>query len=67
MRRGCIAVGKTKCDDCHRPLKYGERYLLIDGDGDEKQRICIDCCERLGYVSHETDKAKEIVTFLLRE
>ena len=67
MRRGCIAIGTMECDDCHRPLRYGERYLLIDGEGEEKQRLCIDCCRRLGYVSYETEKANEITTFLLKE
>jgi hypothetical protein len=48
-------------------MKYGERYLLMDGEGDEKQHLCIDCCASLGYLSHETEKGKEIVTFLLKE
>ena len=34
MRRGCIATGKVECDGCHCPIKYGERYLLINGEGD---------------------------------
>lgn len=67
MRRGCIAIGKVECDGCHRSMKYGERYLLMDGEGDEKQHLCIDCCASLGYLSHETEKGKEIVTFLLKE
>jgi hypothetical protein len=67
MRRGCIAVGKVECDDCGRPIKYGERYLLVEGEVDERQRLCIDCCGRLGYLSYETEKTKEIVTFLHKE
>jgi hypothetical protein len=67
MRRGCIAIGKVECDGCHRPLKYGERYLLIDGEGDEKQRFCIDCCQSRGYVSDRTEKGKQIITFLSEE
>lgn len=67
MRRGCIAVGKVECDDCHRPIKHGERYLVINGEKDRKQRLCVDCCRKLGYISYEAEKGKEIVTFLLKE
>ncbi|MGB5925699.1 MAG: hypothetical protein WBH01_06360 [Dehalococcoidia bacterium] len=67
MRRGCIAIGKVECDVCHRPIKYGERYLLIDGEGDERQRLCTDCCQSHGYVSYGTEKGKEIITFLPKE
>ncbi|GAJ02648.1 unnamed protein product, partial [marine sediment metagenome] len=34
MRRGCIATEKVECGGCHCPIKYGERYLLINGEGD---------------------------------
>jgi hypothetical protein len=64
MRRGCIAIGKLGCDGCQRPIRYGERYLLISGKEDEKQRLCIDCCISRGYVSYETEKGKRMVTFL---
>jgi hypothetical protein len=64
MRRGCIAIGKTECDGCQRPIKYGERYLLIDGEGDERERLCIDCCLSRGYISYGTEKGKQIITFL---
>ena len=67
MRRGCIAIGKVECDGCHRPIEFGERYLLMDGEGDERQRLCIDCCQSNGYVSYGTEKGKQIVTFLPKE
>jgi len=67
MRRGCIAIGKVECDGCHRPINYGERYLLIDGEGDERQRLCTDCCQSHGYVSYGTGKGKQIITFLPKE
>ena len=67
MRRGCIAIGKVECYGCHRPIKYGERYLLINGEGDEKQRLCIDCCQNRGYISYRTEKGKQIITFLPKE
>jgi predicted CXXCH cytochrome family protein len=67
MRRGCIAIGKMECDSCHRPIGYGERYLLVDGEGDERQHLCTDCCQSRGYVSYGTDKGKQIITFLPKE
>ena len=67
MRRGCIAIGKVECDGCHRAIEFGERYLLMDGEGDERQRLCIDCCQSDGYVSYGTEKGKQITTFLPKE
>lgn len=67
MRRGCIAVGKVECDDCHRAIKYGERYLLMNGEGDGRRRLCIDCCQRQGYVFYETEKGRTVTTFLPKE
>jgi len=67
MRRGCIATGKVECDSCHRPIKYGERYLLINEEGDEKQRLCIDCSLSRGYISYRTEKGKQTITFLPKE
>ena len=64
MRRGCIAIGKVECDGCHRPLKYGERYLFIDEEGDEKQRLCVDCCLSRGHITYKTTKVEQIITFL---
>ena len=64
MRRGCIATGKVECDGCRRPIKYGERYLIIDGEGDEKQRLCIYCCLKSGYISYGDEKGQQIATFL---
>jgi hypothetical protein len=67
MRRGCIAIRKVECDGCHRPIKYGERYLLINGERDEKQHLCIDCCQNRGHISYGTEKGKQIITFLPKE
>ena len=63
VRRGCVAIGKVECDGCHRLIKYGERYLLTNGEGGEKQRLCVDCCLSHGYVSYRTEKGKQIITF----
>jgi hypothetical protein len=67
VRRGCIAVGNLECDGCGRPLKYGEHYLVIDEQGDEKDRLCIDCCMSRGHSIYRTKKGKQIVTFLPEE
>ena len=63
MRRGCIAVGNVECDSCHRSIKYGEQYLMIDEEGDEAKRLCDDCCHSRGYVSYRTDKGKRVSSF----
>jgi hypothetical protein len=67
MRRGCIAVGKVECDGCQRPINHGDRYLLINGEDDERQRLCVDCCQSRGYVAYGTEKGRQIVTFLEKE
>lgn len=67
MRRGCIAIGKTECDGCHRPIEYGEHYLLINEEDNEKQRLCVDCCRSRDYISYRTEKGKQIITFLHNE
>jgi hypothetical protein len=67
MRRGCIAIEGVECDSCHRAIKYGERYLLINGEENERERLCVDCCERRGYISYGTEKGKDIASFLPRE
>jgi len=67
MRRGCIAVGQIQCDGCHRPIKYGERYLVIDGEGDEKKRFCVDCCLSRGYASYKTEKGERTITFFPKD
>jgi hypothetical protein len=66
MRRGCIAIGETKCDICKRNIDHGERYLLIAEDEateDKKQRICVECCLNEGYADWVTEKGEKILTF----
>jgi hypothetical protein len=67
VRRGCIAIGKVECDGCHRPIKHGERYLLLNGEGAEKQRLCVDCCQNHGYISYRTEKGKQMITFFPKD
>lgn len=63
MHCGCIAVSKIQCDGCHRFLKYGERYLSINGEEGKKQRLCIECCLSHGYASFGTEKGEQELTF----
>jgi hypothetical protein len=30
MRRGCMSVGDSTCDDCGRVIKHPEQYLAMD-------------------------------------
>jgi hypothetical protein len=64
MRRGCIAVEQVQCDGCHRLIKPGERYLVIDVEGGERQRLCVDCCLSHSYASYTDEGGKNIITFL---
>jgi RNase P subunit RPR2 len=62
MRRGCISLGDTKCDSCHRIIRHGERYLAIDEDS-VMQRLCLDCSLEKGYAQRRESKREEILTF----
>jgi len=64
MRRGCISSGAINCDECHRTIPYLERYLVIEVTEDTKQRLCIDCCQKKGYVHSKVEKGKQVLTFL---
>ena len=63
MRRGCIATGETKCDECHRLIEHGEPYLVVEEKEDEKLRFCIDCCLSKGYATYVKEKGERILTF----
>jgi len=63
MRRGCIAIGKVQCDNCHKFLEYGERYLTIDDEEGKGQHLCVDCCLSRGYASRRTEKEEQTITF----
>ena len=69
MRRGCIAVGETRCDGCGRLLKHPDRYLLVkEKDGVEVEegetvQYCVDCCLEKGYAHHRMEKGERILTF----
>ena len=69
MRRGCVSLGETQCDDCHCIIPYPERYLVIDEeDGVEAGkgkalRYCVDCCLKRGYAHYKIEKGQRILTF----
>ena len=69
MRRGCVSLGETQCDDCHCTIPYPERYLVIDEeDGVETGKgktlhYCVDCCLKRGYAHYKIEKGQRILTF----
>ena len=63
MRRGCISLGDTKCDSCHRLILHCERYLAIAEDDGTTQRLCLDCSLEKGYAQRRESKREEILTF----
>ncbi len=65
MRRGCISLGETKCDDCQRVIPYPERYLIVEETGDVVLRLCVDCCLNKGYAGYKQDKGEQVLTFFV--
>ena len=56
MRRGCISLGNIKCDQCHRPILYPERYLFLEEAKGKTKSLCMDCCQEKGLVKTESTK-----------
>ena len=69
MRRGCISLGQTPCDQCHRILQHSERFLAIDEeDGVEVDEgkiahYCVECALQKGYAHYNEEKDGRILTF----
>lgn len=69
MRRGCISLGKTQCDQCLRILPHSERFLAIDEeDGVEVEEgkiahYCTECALQKGYAHYSEEKDGRILTF----
>jgi len=69
MRRGVISLGEIHCDQCHRLIPHGERYLAIDEeDGTEVAKgkmvyYCTECALKKGYASYRVEKSERILTF----
>ena len=69
MRRGCISLGETKCDECHRNIPHSERYLAIDEEdgveveeGGTTAHYCIECALQKGYAYYKEEKDERILT-----
>ena len=67
MRRGCISLGDISCDECHRIIPHGERYLIIEGQDGVELRLCVECSLNKGYARYRKEKGKEILTFFSGE
>ncbi len=69
MRRGCIAIGEIRCDECGRIIRHPERYLAIsETDGVEVVegkivRYCVECSLSKGYAHYLEEKGERILTF----
>jgi hypothetical protein len=63
VRRGCISLGNIKCDQCHRTILYPERYLYTDEIKDKNQTLCMDCCQKKGYVKPGSPKEDADILF----
>lgn len=69
MRRGCIAIGVLTCNMCNRSIEHGERYLLLEKDGEDsdKERICMDCCLNNSMAAHVIEKGEKVLTFFTED
>ncbi len=69
MRRGCISLGETHCDECHRLIPQSERYLAIDEEngveveGGKMAHYCVACSLKKGYARYNEEKDEKILTF----
>jgi len=64
MHRGCMSLGQTECDECHRTIPYLERYLVIEETEDKRIHLCVDCCLKKGYAHYKVEKGKQVLTLL---
>jgi sulfur relay (sulfurtransferase) complex TusBCD TusD component (DsrE family) len=67
MRRGCISLGDIQCDNCHRTMRYLERYLAINEAEGVKLRLCIDCALSKGYAEYKPEKGEQGITFFTEQ
>ena len=64
MRRGCTSLGDIQCDDCHRTIRYLERYLATEETEGVILRLCLDCALSRGYAHYSQEKKGErVITF----
>lgn len=70
MRRGCVCLGERTCSECHRPIAYAARYLVVDeGEGENKTLTyyCVDCAIKKGYGEWRGQKSERTLTFFTSE
>ncbi len=67
MRRGCISLGGVKCTQCGQAVPHSQRYLIIDEDDGPSQQLCVDCCQKKGYIHYKDDKGEQVMTFFSSE
>jgi hypothetical protein len=77
MRRGSIAIGQIKCDNCSNTIEHGERYLILQDENTSasdtdaapaiesvpEKHFCLNCCIKKKYVVKKKEKGEEIYTF----
>jgi hypothetical protein len=63
VRRGCISLGNIKCDQCHRIIRYPERYLYLEESREKHQILCLKCCQEKGLVKAGSKKEDAEVLF----
>ncbi len=69
MRRGCLSLGETQCDECRRIIPDSERYLAIEEeDGVEVEQgktahYCVKCALEKGYAYYTEEKGEKVLTF----
>ncbi|HUU08338.1 MAG TPA: hypothetical protein VMW61_02325 [Dehalococcoidales bacterium] len=64
MKRGCISLGRIKCDDCQRAIPHQERYLAIDKEDGTTERLCVDCALKRGYARYKMERGELVLTFM---
>jgi len=64
MKRGCISLGRIKCDDCQRAIPHPERYLAIDKEDGTTERLCVDCALKRGYARYKMERGELVLTFM---
>ncbi len=73
MRQGCISMGETQCDSCHRIILYSERYLIVDEEKGKEvgkgklMHYCVKCALKKGYAHYKEEKEGKALTFFEEE
>ncbi len=63
MNRGCVAVGEIQCDNCHRFIEAGQRYLVVDKEKGGTFHYCVECSVARGDAAYVKEKGEEVLSF----